>query len=93
MPYPSDLRDEQREILAPPLVRQDRRDPRFGPDLHTVVNGILSVAHTGCQWRLLPPEFGLWTRVWSQFRRWSRDVGEVARQPFTSRHAYTKARS
>ena len=31
------------------------------------------IAHTGCQWRFLPAEFGPWTRVWSQFRRWSRN--------------------
>lgn len=42
-------------------------------DLRTVVNGILYIAHTGCQWRFLPAEFGVWTRVWSQFRRWNRN--------------------
>ena len=34
---------------------------------------MLYVAHTGCQWRYLPESFGPWTRVWSQFRRWSRN--------------------
>ncbi len=34
---------------------------------------MLYIAHTGCQWRFLPAEFGPWTRVWSQFRRWSRN--------------------
>src|SRR5690606_39421578 len=31
------------------------------------------IAQTGCQWRYLPESFGPWTRVWSQFRRWSRN--------------------
>jgi putative transposase len=31
------------------------------------------MSHTGCQWRFLPESFGPWTRVWSQFRRWSRN--------------------
>ena len=34
---------------------------------------MLYISHTGCQWRFLPGEFGPWTRVWSQFRRWSRN--------------------
>ncbi len=34
---------------------------------------MLYIAQTGCQWRYLPHSFGPWTRVWSQFRRWSRD--------------------
>ena len=32
---------------------------------------MLYISHTGCQWRYLPGSFGPWTRVWSQFRRWS----------------------
>ena len=34
---------------------------------------MLYISHTGCQWRFLPEEFGPWTRIWSQFRRWSRN--------------------
>ncbi|MCW2806082.1 MAG: transposase [Marmoricola sp.] len=34
---------------------------------------MLYIAHTCCQWRYLPASFGPWTRVWSQFRRWSRN--------------------
>jgi putative transposase len=42
-------------------------------DLRTVVDAMLYIAQTGCQWRYLPESFGPWTRVWSQFRRWSRN--------------------
>src|SRR5665647_3964356 len=31
------------------------------------------IARTGCQLRFLPECFGPWTRVWSQFCRWSRN--------------------
>ena len=34
---------------------------------------MLYVSHTGCQWLFLPASLGPWTRVWSQFRRWSRN--------------------
>lgn len=73
MGYPSDLTDEQWAILSPLLLGAGKRGPRFGEGLRTVVDGMLYVSHTGCQWRSLPADFGLWTRVWSQFRRWSRN--------------------
>jgi hypothetical protein len=34
---------------------------------------MLYIAHSCCQWRYLPASFGPWTRVWSQFRRWTRN--------------------
>ncbi len=37
------------------------------------MDGVLYVSQDGGQWRCLPTEFGPWTRVWSQFRRWSRN--------------------
>src|SRR6476620_10241353 len=40
---------------------------------------------TDDQWRYLPASFGPWTRVWSQFRRWSRN-GTCA-QALTVLHA------
>ena len=73
MSYPSDLTDEQWVVLEPLLRRAGKRGPAFGADLRMVVDAMLYVSHTGCQWRSLPAEFGRWTRVWSQFRRWSRN--------------------
>jgi putative transposase len=72
VPYPSDLTDEQWMLLEPLLV-PPRKPGRKHGDLRTVVDGILYSTHTGCQWRFLPAEFGPWTRVWSQFRRWNRN--------------------
>jgi putative transposase len=71
--YPSDLTDDQWVILEPLLRRAGKRGPAFGADLRMVVDAMLYVSHTGCQWRSLPVEYGRWTRVWSQFRRWSRN--------------------
>ena len=50
-----------------------KRGRKHADDLRTVVDAMLFIAHTGCQWRYLPVSFGPWTRVWSQFRRWSRN--------------------
>lgn len=71
--YASDLTDEQWELVERELCGPGKRGRAFGPDLRRVVDGMLYVSHTGCQWRFLPADFGKWTRVWSQFRRWSRN--------------------
>lgn len=69
--FPSDVTDRQWSVLEP-LLTAGKRGPRH-TDLRNVINGVLYVAHTGCQWRFLPGEYGKWTRLWSQFRRWSRN--------------------
>jgi len=38
-----------------------------------VINGILYLLKTGCQWRMLPREFGKWTTIYGYFKRWRRD--------------------
>jgi transposase len=62
-----------------------KRGRKHADDLRTVVEAMLYIAQTGCQWRYLPESFGPWTRVWSQFRRWSRN-GTWA-QALTALHA------
>jgi transposase len=37
------------------------------------VDASAAVGADGCQWRYLPELLGRWTRVWSPFRRWSRN--------------------
>lgn len=72
MAYATDLTDAQWATLEPLLLSPGKPGPKHR-DLRTVVNGLLYVSHTGCQWRFLPSEYGSWTRAWSQFRRWSRN--------------------
>ena len=85
MSYPSDLTDDQWELLEPVFNAPGKRGRRHADDLRTVVDAMLYIAQTGCQWRYLPGSFGPWTRVWSQFRRWSRN-GTWA-QALTALHA------
>ena len=57
--YATDLTDEQWAVLDPLLPPpQHRGRPRA--DLREVLNGILYLNRTGCQWRLLPHEFPPW---------------------------------
>lgn len=72
-PYPSDLTDEQWDLIEP-FVRASE----WGPQevLHSrreVVNGILYVAHTGAQWRYLPHDLPDWQSVYHYFRLWKKN--------------------
>src|SRR5918911_4220988 len=73
--YATDVTDAQWEILHPLLPTPTwtpgsrGRPPR---SLRRMVNGMLYVNKTGCQWRMRPKEFGPWETVYGYFRRWRR---------------------
>ena len=55
--YPSDMTDREWAIIAPllPPARSGGR-PRT-VDLRAVMDAILFIASSGCQWRMLPKDF------------------------------------
>lgn len=68
-PYPTDLTDEQWQLLAPMLPPpEDRGRPRT--DLREVLNGIFYLTRAGCAWRLLPTNLPPWRTVYGYFRAW-----------------------
>jgi putative transposase len=73
--YPTDLTDEQWHVIQPLLPPPKwQRGGRGRPpcDRRCVVNGLVYVTKTGCQWRMLPHEYGAWQSVYGYFRRWRR---------------------
>ncbi|OQM73805.1 IS5 family transposase [Manganibacter manganicus] len=72
--YASDLSDGEWALIAPllPGPRPVGR-PRVA-NLREVVNAILYMASTGCQWRMLPKNFPPFTTVQNYFYAW-RDIG------------------
>src|SRR5215472_1726717 len=70
--YDSDLTDEQ-WALVEPFLPKPKRMGRPPADLRAVLNGILYLVRTGCQWRLLPHDFPPWSTVHTWYRRWRRD--------------------
>ena len=65
--YPSDLTDEEWALVEPhlpPARRTDRRE---------ILNAILYVLSTGCQWRALPKDFLPKSTVHDYFIEWHRD--------------------
>lgn len=69
--YPSDLSDEQWELIEPLLTKTMGRRPSV--DRREIVNAILYLVRTGCQWRYLPDSFPSWSTVHSCYRRWRLD--------------------
>jgi putative transposase len=70
--YPSDVTDEQWQILRRLLPPKNKRGRPPG-DRRAVVNAILYVNRTGCQWRALPHDFPKWKTVYTVFWRWRKD--------------------
>ena len=66
MSYPSDLTDDQWEVLEVVFNAPGKRSRKHAHDLRTVVDAMLHIAQTGCQWRHLPQSVGP-----SGPRRWS----------------------
>lgn len=70
--YPSDLTDDQWQVLRRLLPRQAKRGRR-PLCRRRILNAILYVTRTGCQWRALPHDFPNWKSVYTVFWRWCRD--------------------
>src|SRR5262249_27460340 len=71
-PYDTDLTAEQFALIEPLLPRR-KRTGRPPADLREVVNAILYLVRSGCQWRLLPPDFRRWSTGHTWYRRWRQD--------------------
>jgi putative transposase len=71
--YRADLTSEQWKLLKPMLPPPAKRGRKRKVDLREVLNAILYLLHTGCQWRDLPHDFPAWQTVYGYFRRFQRD--------------------
>lgn len=72
--YPSDLTDDEWELLAPliPAAKPGGR-PRQ-TDMRAAINAILYLLRTGCPWRYLPRDgFPPRSTVYNIFRNFQRD--------------------
>ena len=67
--YETDLTEEQWAIVQPLVVAVVGRKATVSR--RAIVNAILYMARTGCQWRLLPADFPNWSTVYSCYHRWT----------------------
>ncbi|AOX19802.1 IS5 family transposase [Kozakia baliensis] len=71
--YASDLRDAEWALIAPLMPERKRLGRPRRTDLRRVIEAILYIVTTGCQWRQLPRYFPPFTTVQGYFYRWIRE--------------------
>ena len=69
-PYPTDLSEEQWNLLAPMLPPPFLVGRKRQVDLREIANAMFYVLRAGCAWRYLPHDFPAWQTVYYYFRRW-----------------------
>src|SRR5947209_9850422 len=71
--YPSDLTDEEWALVEPLIAPAKRGGNKRTVDVREVVNGLMYVLSTGCQWRAIPKDLPPRSTVNHYFCRWQHD--------------------
>ena len=71
--YPSDLTDEEWAVVAPLIPPPRPGGGKRRTDMRAVVNGLMYILSTGCQWRYLPKDFPPHSTVYNYFVWWQCD--------------------
>jgi putative transposase len=70
--YPTDLQYSEWLLITQFFPTPTRGRPRKW-DLWLIINAILYVTRTGCQWRMLPKGLPPWQTVYGYFWRWTKN--------------------
>ena len=65
------MEDAEWAFFEPFIVAIRGRGGRPASNHRTVLDAVFWIARTGSPWRDLPEEFGKWSSVYRQFRRWT----------------------
>ena len=71
--YPSDLTDEEWALVEPLIPLAKRGGNRRTVNVREVVNGLMYVLSSGCQWRAIPKDLPPRSTVYDYFDLWSWD--------------------
>ena len=71
--YPSDLTDEEWKFVEPLIRPAKRGGDKRTVDIREVVNALMYVLSTGCQWRAIPKDLPPRSTVHGHFDLWSWD--------------------
>jgi transposase len=71
--YPSDVTDEEWAFVAPAIPPAKRGGGKRTIDMREVVNGLMYVLSTGCQWRAIPKDLPPRSPVNGYFVLWDYD--------------------
>ena len=66
--YPTNVSDSQWQIIINFLDTE--RNRKY--ELREIINAILYLVKTGCQWRMLPGDFAPWKLVYYYFSKWKK---------------------
>ena len=70
--YPSDLTAEEWGLVEPLIPPAKRGGGKRRVDMREVVNGIMYILSTGCQWRYLPKDLPSKSTVFRYLDLWNR---------------------
>jgi len=70
MAFAIELSDEQWGLIADLFDPPGRRGAPARIPRRAMVDAMLFLCRTGCQWRYLPERYPAWGAVWQQWRRW-----------------------
>jgi transposase len=71
--YPSDLTDGEWELVAPLIPPGKSGGGKRTAIMREVVNGLMYVLSTGCQWRAIPKDLPPKSTVYDYFDLWTYD--------------------
>ncbi len=71
--YPSDLTDDEWALIEPLIPPAKRGGGKRSVDMRAVVNGLMYVLSTGCQWRAIPKDLAARSTVHDYFDLWDYD--------------------
>ncbi|MFC4161653.1 IS5 family transposase [Chitinimonas lacunae] len=69
-PYPTDVTDEEWQLVVPYLTLMDEKAPQRTHDLREIFNPMRWLLRTGASWRMRPHDFPPWPAVYQQMQRW-----------------------
>ena len=72
MMYDSDVSDEDWARIAHFFEKTNPKGRSATHSKRQIVNGILYINKTGCQWRMLPHDFPCWQTVYGYFQIWNK---------------------
>ena len=72
-PYPSDLTDEQWKLIERHIPPEQWGGRTRSVDMREVINGLVYLTRTGCQWRAIPHDLPNRSTVRHYYDRFRRD--------------------